>query len=94
LSDQIAVVERPWAPDGSTALSSAKQPTVCGPTPLTGTWALALANVCADPPSTVQTMSAIPDGLPPAVAVTYWVPAVDGASTGPASDTVGVLLST
>jgi hypothetical protein len=55
--------------------------------PLTGTWALAPPNVCAGPPSTVQTMSAIPDGLPPAVAVTYWVPAVDGASTGPESET-------
>jgi hypothetical protein len=39
-------------------------------------------------------MSAIPDGLPPAVAITNCVPAVEGASTGPESEIVGVLLST
>jgi hypothetical protein len=38
-------------------------------------------------------MFAIPDGLPPPVAVTYCGPAVAGASTGPESVTVGVLLS-
>ena len=48
---------------------------------------------CAGPPSTLHTMSAIPDGLPPAVALTYCVPAVDGASTGPDNESVGMLLS-
>jgi hypothetical protein len=41
----------------------------------------------------LQTISAIPEGLPPAVAVTYCVPAVDGASVGPEREIVGVLLS-
>ena len=45
-------------------------------------------------PSTEHAIPAIPDGLPPALAVTYCVPAVLGASVGPLSDSVGVLLST
>jgi hypothetical protein len=39
-------------------------------------------------------MRAIPDGLPPAVALTYCVPDVDGASVGPDSFTQGSLVST
>ena len=38
-------------------------------------------------------MPSIPDGLPPAVAVTYCVPAVEGASSGPENETTGWLLS-
>src|SRR5438309_2193583 len=44
-------------------------------------------------PSTEHSRPSIPDGLPPAEAVTYCVPAVDGASVGPENETLGVLLS-
>ena len=53
---------------------------MCVPTPLTGTWACAPGYQCAGAPSTVHEMPSTPDGPAPAVAVTYWVPAVAGAS--------------
>ena len=69
------------------------------PSPLTGTFVLACCAPpsgyrCVGPPSTLQSISAMPDGLPPAVAVTYCAPSVTGTSPGDCSDTDGWLLST
>jgi hypothetical protein len=93
-SDQLAGADSPWWPPGSTALLSAEHDTVCSPTPRTGTLALAPANHSAGPPSIEHENPSIPDGPSEAVAVTYWVPAVDGASVGPDNSSVGVELST
>ena len=81
-------------PSSLTALLSASQLTTCSPTPLTGTLAVAPAYQTPAPPSTEHEIPSIPDGLPPALAVTYCVPLVVDASVGPLSDSVGVLLST
>jgi hypothetical protein len=59
-----------------------------------GTCALELAYHCGGALSTEQEIPDTPLGPAPAVAVTYWVPAVLGASVGPESEIVGVWLST
>ena len=93
-TDQAAACDQPWAPAPSTALLAAVQRTECSPMPLTGTCAPAPAYQRAGAPSTEHEIPSIPDGLPPAVAVTYCTPAVDGADVGPDIDSVGWLLST
>src|SRR5581483_4982879 len=45
-------------------------------------------------PSSEHTIPATPLGPAPALAVMYWVPALEGASVGPASEIVGCTLST
>jgi len=88
------IAEVPCAPLPSTALFSEKHCTWCSPTPLTGTCALCDACHCAGAPSTEHETRAAPDGPAFPVAVTYWVPAVDGASLGPENETEGCWLST
>src|SRR5450631_3565437 len=90
---QVVQLDQPWLPAWSTALSAAAHFTVCCPIPLTGTCALAPGYHRAGAVSTAQSRPAIPEGDPPPVAVTYCTPAVDGASVGPDSETVGWLLS-
>ena len=87
------VAEIPGVPLPSRALLSEKHCTTCCPTPLTGTWAVAAGYHLAAPPSTAHEIPATPDGPAAAVAVTYCVPAVDGASAGPVKATVGCWLS-
>ena len=48
---------------------------------------------CAGALSTEQEIPRTPEGPARPVAVTNWVPAVDGAFVGPESDTVGSELS-
>ncbi len=67
----------------STALFSEKHCTWWVPIPDTATWAVLAAYHCAGAPSSEHEIPATPDGPADAVAVTYWVPAVDGASVGP-----------
>ncbi len=89
-----AVGELARAPLASSALFDAVQLTVCWPIPLTGTRALAPGSDCDGAPSTEHAMALTPEGPAVAVAVTYWVPAVEGASVGPERMTgAGVWLS-
>src|SRR5262249_8929996 len=86
--------ETPWAPPPSTALFSAVHRTAWSPTPPTGTWATLPLYQCDRASSVEHEIPSTPDGRAVAVAVTYWVPAVEGASLGPESETVGCWLST
>jgi hypothetical protein len=76
------------------ALFCAWHPTVCSPSPETGAEAVRDGYQAAGPESTRQAIPATPEGPAAAVAVTYCVPAVEGASLGPASDKVVGWLST
>ena len=69
----------------STALFSEKHCTWCWfRFRTTATCAVLAANHCAGAPSSEHEIPATPDGPAlDAVAVTYWVPAVDGTSAGP-----------
>ena len=88
------VADAPWTPFESTALFSEKHCTECWPMPATAICAVLAANHCGGAPSSEHEIPATPDGPADAVAVTYWVPVVDGASLGPVSVTAGCWLST
>jgi hypothetical protein len=93
LSDHVAVLDQPWLPAASTALLAAMHLTVWSPIPLTAILALLTPSRWAGAPSSEHQTPAIPDGPPLAVAVTYCVPAVVGASVGPENETEGRVLS-
>src|SRR5436305_7974082 len=92
VSRQTEVWETPWCPAGSMARFSDVHRITCAPTPVTGMRAEDPAYKRVRARSTRQEMPAIPDGLPPAVALRYWVPAVEGAPERPEILTHGCVL--
>ncbi len=74
-----AIGGEPRLPSLASALFSEKQLTTWAPTPSTATLAVAPSKNAPGPPSTAHQSPYTPDGPAPALAVTYWVPAVDAA---------------
>ena len=94
---RIATADHACSPPVSTAVLSARQLTLCCPTPESVIVAVAgdcplSGNVC-ETPSTLQSISPTPDGPAVAVAVICAAAAPTGTSVGPESTTVGVPLS-